>query len=243
MIGFKMTDQEALQETIRYHKIINENCMTGIVNLDLTVVCEDGLSAKRANTETGSYIGRKIYPDISDGWRSEIVAKILDDCLNLRKTGKLLSLRFSRDPQYWLVVLTYMPLINQTTNNVIGYKVIGELPDYPLAYYKLEKLIAISHRAPKVDNGDDGFLSGVEHEIMFLLFHCNTYEQIANLLSLANDKIFTKSAIAKIINRRLYNKFGVVNLDALKEAAHAKSYHKKLPVSLFGEFMFPLSEL
>lgn len=240
-----MNDREALESVISYHQNIDENRLVAIVDLEYNILYEDGKSALLTQTDGGSFLGRKLIPDLAKSpWRIEIVQQALTNCFNSRKTSHWLSLRFSRIPEYWLIIQTYQPLINQTTKNVIGYKVSGEKPNFPLAFYRLDKLIALSshHREVEIiseSNAQQQF----EKEVLFLLFHCSNYEQIAELLSLTNRKIYTKGIIAKTISRKLYPQFNVINLEALKEKAHAQGYHKKLPFSLFGEFMFPLSEL
>ncbi len=240
-----MNDREALESVISYHQNIDENRLVAIVDLEYNILYEDGKSALLTQTDGGSFLGRKLIPDLAKSpWRIEIVQQALTNCFNSKKTSHWLSLRFSRIPEYWLIIQTYQPLINQATKNVIGYKVSGEKPNFPLAFYRLDKLISLSshHREVEIiseNNAQQQF----EQEVLFLLFHCSNYEQIAELLSLTNRKIYTKGIIAKTISRKLYPQFNVINLEALKEKAHAQGYHKKLPFSLFGEFMFPLSEL
>lgn len=240
-----MTDQEALEKIIRYYQTAFEEHLGVIVDLDYTIVAEDKVSAKVTNTRGGSYLGRKIFPDVSQAqWRSDIVEKCLSDCYNFRKTSKWLSLRFSRTPDYWLIILTYAPLINPDTNNVIGYKISGERPNLPLIFYNLAKIIQVSHRdfnlpAPETEE----LFTLQEQAILFLLFHCETYQEIANLLTLIYQKEISKSMVAKTIIRRIYPKAKVGNLPALKKFAHDGDYHKKIPLLLLGEFMFELGDL
>ena len=239
-----MTDQEALQEIVRYHNNINENNMSVIVDVNYTVICEDGLSAKLANTDTDHFVGRKIYPEIAKtAWRSEIVAKNLDDCLVLRKSSKWLSLRFSRNPEHWLTILTYSPLINRVTNNVIGYKIAGEPANFPLVFHNLDQIVMASHFDGITQPSEESPITLQEQAILFLLFNCDNYQEIAASLSLIYRKVISKSQVSKIIIRKLYPKFNVGNLAALKKVAYEAGYHKKIPLALFGEFMFPLNEL
>lgn len=239
-----MTDREALEKAIYYHQNSPEKQLGVIVDLDYTVIAEDGISAKLANTAGGSYLGRKIYPDISmASWRSEIVAKCLYDCYHHKKISKWLSLRFSRQSKYWLIILTYTPLINPDTDNVIGYKIIGELPAFPMIFYNLDKIIKQSHydKNPELEHNNPDQL--IEDAILFLLFHCDSYEQIAELLALAYRRKITRYMVSKIITRKIYPKFNVLNLPTLKKIAHDQGFHKKIPVLLLGEFMYELDNL
>ncbi len=239
-----MTDQEALNKIVNYHQKEFENQMGVIAALDYTVLAEDGISAKLTNTEGGSFVGRKIYPDISSTtWRSDIVAEALNKCQQLRKPQRLLSLRFSRQTSYWLIILTYAPLINPDTDNVIGFKITGVLPDFPLNFYNLEKIIQSSHyeNKPPLDSASEEQLQ--EEAILFLLFHCENYQRIAELLSLTNGRKITRFMVSKVVTRKIYPKFAVINLEALKQKAHEQGYHKKIPVGLLGEFMYDLNLL
>lgn len=240
-----MTDQEALDKIINYYETSFESHLGVIVNLDYTIVAEDKVSATVTNTKGGSYLGRKIYPDVSQAkWRSDIVEKCLLNCYNLRKTSKWLSLRFSRTPDYWLIILTYAPLINPDTNNIIGYKISGEIPDIPLIFYNLEKIIHVSHSDYSLpETSIESLFTLQEQAILFLLFNCQNYQEIANLLTLIYRKKISKSMIAKIVIRKIYAKANVINLPALKKYAHDNGYHKKIPLPLLGEFMFELSEI
>lgn len=239
-----MNDIDALQEIVHYHESINENNLLVILDTEYTVIYEDSYSAPLANTEGGSFLGRKLIPEIAkSSWRIDIISQALQNCYSSKKVSRWLSLRFSRQPEYWLLIQTYHPLVNQETQNIIGYKIIGEKPNFPLAYYRLDKLIEISQHREQIPTATEDFLEPLEHEILFLLFHCGSYEQIADLLTLANARVISKSVVAKTISRKLYPKFSVVNLEALKNKGYTLDYHKKLPYSLFGEFMFSLDEL
>lgn len=239
-----MTDEEALDLIIKCHTMLNDNTFGVIVDLNYIVVAEDAMSAKMTNTESGSFIGRKIFPDISTTkWRSDIVEKNLLDCLTTRKTNKWLSLRFSRQIEYWLIILSYAPIINLATNNVIAYKISGEKITYPLAFYKLDQIINSSQDDLQTRSKGKKLHALIGAAILFLIFHCENYQQIANLLSLSLGKNITKSMVSKVISRTLYPQFNVVNLESLKSKAHKSGYHKQVPASLLGEFMFPLDKL
>lgn len=239
-----MTDKEALEEVVNYYRKKFETQMGVITDLDYTVLVEDGISAKLTNFEGDSFLDHKIFPDIAlTTWRSDIVANALIECNNLRKARRLLSLRFSRQTPYWLAILTYAPLINPDTDNVIGYKITGELPEFPLNFYNLEKIIHTSHYENKPILANDEEEQLQEDAILFLLFHCENYQKIAELLSLTYGRKITRFMISKIIVRKIYPKFDVINLPALKQVAHEQGYHKKLPVGLLGEFMYNLNNL
>ena len=237
-----MTDQEALELAVRCHNMVNDNTMGVIINLDYVMIAEDEISAKLANIPGESYLGRKITSGAN--WRDDIIAKNLEVCFNTRQTQKWLSLRFSRQPEYWLIILRYMPLINLTTNNVIGYKVLGEKMDDPLNFYNFEKIVtSVQGDSLLYDQHNTKSNEIIKDAILFLIFHCENYQQVADLLSLIVGRSYTKSMVSKVVSRTLYPQFDVVNLESLKAAAHKQGYHKHLPTLLLGEFMFPLAKL
>ena len=237
-----MTDQEALELMVHCHNIVNDNTMGVIINLDHEVIAEDQISAKLANVPGESHLGRKFVYGID--WRSDIIVKNLELCRNTRQTLKWLSLRFSRQTEYWLIILRYMPLINLTTNNIIGYKILGEKMDDPLIFYNFEKIVKNIQGDPLLrDQYNAKSNEVIKDAILFLIFHCENYQQVADLLSLIVGRSYTKSMVSKVVNRTLYPQFEVVNLESLKAAAHKQGYHKHLPTLLLGEFMFPLDKL
>lgn len=240
--GESVTDKEALELVVRCHNTVNDNTMGVIINLNNEVIAEDKISAKLANIPGESHLGRKFMMGID--WRSDIIVKNLELCCNTRRTQKWLSLRFSRQPEYWLITLRYMPLINLTTNNVIGYKILGEKMDDPLTFYNFGKVIESTQGNSLLsDQHNIKSNEAIKDAILFLIFHCENYQQVADLLSLIVGRSYTKSMVSKVVSRTLYPQFGVVNLESLKAAAHKQGYHKHLPTPLLGEFMFPLDKL
>lgn len=239
-----MNDTEALELAIKYNNSIYDNNHTIITNLDYEIVSEDRFSAKLANINDGTYIGKSLLTLNNEEWRTEKFRKILESCQVKRSNSKWLSLKFSRDPSYWLIVINFQPLINYDTDNIIGFKITGEIPDHPLQFYGIKEIIrSSSEKRPATKVKNDKFLTNREHEVLFLLFYCDNYQQVADLLSLSHGVNVTSSMVAKIVSRNLYVKFDVVNLESLMAAGHKNGYHKSVPLSLFGEFMFPMSKV
>ena len=239
-----MNDTEALQLAIEYNNNVYDNNHTLIANLDYEILSEDKFSASLANIPGGSYIGKSLLRLNDESWRTDKFAKILENCKNKKTNSKWLSLKFSRDPKYWLIIINFQPLINYSSENVVGFKVTGEIPNLPLQFYGIKEIISNSNEKrviPKVKN--DKFLTNREHEVLFLLFYCDNYQQAADLLSLSHGTNVTNSMVAKVVSRNLYAKFEVVNLESLMAAGHKLGYHKNIPLPLFGEFMFPMSKL
>lgn len=50
-------------------------------------------------------------------------------------------------------------------------------------------------------------------------------------------------AVSKTINRNLYDKFNVYNIEDLKQRASDEEWHKRIPISLYNEVIYPLEHL
>jgi len=238
-----MDDKQALDLAVAFNKQIGDGLFSIIVGLNLLILSESPQAGIVANTQGGTFVNKNILEVAEDEWREILVAKIIAKCITNKSNAKWLSLRFSRQYEYWLIVLNYQALVNYATGNVIGVKISAEVPQYPLHFYAIDKIITRVYKSIPVKVKLDKKLTNREVEVLFLLFHCDSYEKIATLLTLASGQEVSKNMIAKRVSRGLYPKFEVANLEALKAAASAKGYHWRVPVTLFGEFMYPLNKL
>lgn len=238
-----MDDKQALELVMEYNNQVGDGLVSVIVDLNLVVVSESPQVAQVANIQGGTFLYKSILVIAEEKWRENLVAKIIARCIANKSNSKWLSLRFSRQFDHWLVVLHYQALINYSTGNVIGVKIYAEVPQYPLSFFALDEIVSRVHKAPPKFIELDHKLTNREVEVLFLLFHCDSYEKIAALLTLIDGEQFSKSMVAKIVSRGLYPKFEVLNLDALKLVASTQGYHRRVPVTLFGEFMYPLQKL
>lgn len=240
-----MTDEKALQLIAEANDTVFDGNYNLIANLDYIVISADKFGAALTNTPGGSYLGKNLLTMTNDEWRTDIYRKSLEYCKQTRQNKQWLSLKFARKPEYWLIIINFQPLVNYATNNVIGYKITGRVPEnIMLPFFGLKEIIKESQpRKRALVSKTDEWLTNREHEVLFLLFNCDTYQHIANLLSLSHQIKYTSSMVAKIVNRNLYTKFNVSNLENLKKLAYQMGYHKNIPASLFGEFMLPLNKL
>ncbi|MBY0243921.1 MAG: hypothetical protein K2Q03_00545 [Sphingobacteriaceae bacterium] len=236
-----MDNNSALNLIINYHKQIKDDIFYIICDLNYNVLVEDGSSAALANIEGKTFLGKKLVPELSKAiWRTRLVEQILKSCIASKKSSEWLSLRFSRQQEYWLIQLNYIPLINFSTGEVIGIKVSASPIKYPLYLYPIESIITAGKGNYKLDEVNNGeFLSSTEQEVLFLTYHTANYEEIAYLMSLAHNEVFNKTKISRI-NSKLLEKYECANIEELKVITYQKGLHIKFPVSLVGEFMFPV---
>lgn len=238
-----MDDREALDLAVAFNRQVGNGLYSIIVGLNLVILSESPQAGIVANIQGGTFVNKNILEVAKDEWREILVAKIVAKCITNKSNAKWLSLRFSRQYEYWLIVLNYQPLINYSTGNVIGVKISAEVPQYPLHFYAIDEIITRVYKSIPVKVKLDKRLTNREVEVLFLLFHCDSYEKIASLLTLTIGQKFSKNMVAKVVSRGLYPKFNVLNLEALKVTTSAKGFHRRVPVTLFGEFMYPLKKL
>lgn len=235
-----MNNNDALNLIIKYHKEVIEDKFYVICDSEYNIIAEDGLSAKLANISDQTFLGKKLVPQLSQApWRTRTVEQIIHKCIETKQSSEWLSLRFSRQQEYWLLKLEYHPLINLSTADVVGIKIVASPLKYPLYMYSIESIIEAGNqnRRNQIVSSMDG-LDTLEHEILFLTYHANNYDEISEWLSLSHGKVFSKSKISRI-NNNLMEKFACNNVEELKMMIFKQGLHLKFPYSLVGEFMYP----
>jgi hypothetical protein len=154
--------------------------------------------------------------------------------LNSKKRLSLLGINFTRKSEHTILIFEYTPIINRDTDDVIAIQIYAHKPRFPINWFKIPLL----SNTPTDQNANlkerplmyDTLLSTREHEILFLLFHLDTYEGVAAFLNVNCGSNITPSAVGKIIRRSLYQKFNVNDINSLKAKAALLDYHKHIPI-------------
>lgn len=164
----------------------------------------------------------------------ELVIQLFDEMLKTKKAITILGVNFARKIDYWVLIFEYEPVIRHDTGEVIAIQGRGYRPKYPINWYKLPSLFQHEEHCSveQIEAKNDSFLTNREHEILFLMYNFETYEEISAIISLNNKKQITSSAVGKYIRRNLYSKFNVNDNQSLKLKAAKLNYHKKIPISL-----------
>lgn len=245
-----MTNQEALVLLINYCNQFRKDEIYAILDLKFRVVSSSELTGQvlgyqyRINDNT--LVGKRVPQDLyMPEYRKNITLNAIQECVTTRKAVQILSFRMDREDRYKFLLITHKPIINSSTNQVIAVHSEGIIPKLPLYFYKIQEIVANPDFEQISANLiiKDSFLTPREHEVMFLLFFCHNYEEIAHVINLARGTRISTAAVAKTVQRNLYKKFATINLDSLKAAAHKLDYHKKIPPHLLGEFFFRLEDL
>ncbi|MBX9866854.1 MAG: hypothetical protein K2Y14_08045 [Burkholderiales bacterium] len=151
-----------------------------------------------------------------------------------KKRLSILGINFKRKSEHVILISNYTPIINRDTGNVIAIQINAHKPRFPLNWFKIPLL----SNTPTDQNANlkerplmyDTLLTTREHEILFLLFHLDTYEGIAAFLNVNCGSNVTPSSVGKIIRRNLYKKFNVNDINSLKAKAALLDYHKHIPI-------------
>lgn len=173
---------------------------------------------------------------------SNLIKSIYQKIETTRKSLSVIAVNFWRKPEFAILIFYYEPIINKDTGNLIAILCRGSLPKCPLLWLNFPKNFKTPDNQTRLASKDE-FLTVREHEIIFLMFHFNTYEDIAMILSLNYNQRITKNAIGKFVRHYLYPKFNVIDLRSLRLKAADLRYNKKIPLSLMSPIIIELEEL
>ena len=218
-----------------------------IIDLQYRLLAISELGANIWNKENlqidvESIIGKSLMdPFFHDFICPKEITSLFDQVIESEKEIDFIGVSFNRLPNYRLLHFYYEPIINPITNNIIAIKVEAKLIKYPLRWSSLSSFLKreFQHFFTTQLTGKDKLLSTREHEIIFLLFHMDTYEDIAEVINMNYNLQLTESAIGKYIRSNLYPKFKVNDKKSLKTRAQSLGYHKNIPISLLRPAVLP----
>lgn len=133
------------------------------------------------------------------------------------------------------------PIINPTTNNVVG--VIYQGMDWSLINFNQQLIKAHQLFKPyNKDNLDLPKLTKREKQIVFFFLAKLSSQEIADILYTIENKHISKSTIDSIFIDRLYIKFGVNGRQALYDKLLQLGYDNLIPQDLLISTTIPLAE-
>ncbi len=155
-----------------------------------------------------------------------------------------ISINFLRIDGYKALLVHYKPIINNDTGDVIAIQGKLHKLEHPFSWYNISNLIINERTNNGIYNKQqDDLLVNIELEILFLLFNCDSYKDISDILSIAHGKIYTQDYVGKVIRRSLMQKLKVFNVTALKKKAIELGYNKRVPLSLMGEMIVEIDKI
>lgn len=236
-----LDDQQALDLLIMHHKQFHteQHEIIYLIDLDYNLIFINKFAISIWN-----------YCSIKNNLRIEAGINLLDykiadyvfpdelklyssTVLRTQKRLSLLGINFMRKHEYIILIFEYEPIINQDTGNVIAIRIYAHKPRFPLNWFKIQ---LSNYRFNDQNYSDikkplmyDKLLTTREHEILFLLFHIDTYDGVAAFINANSQTKTSSSAVGKMIRRNLYRKFNVNDINSLKVKAIKLNYHKNIP--------------
>jgi hypothetical protein len=235
-------NSNSLSIIIDYYQNIEQKRIFCVIDLDYTIVAINEQTIDIFGL-SGEVVGKNFLHDFerSDN-RYKFVSANLFDCVSNKVIVKFLTANKSRKSGYETLLYEYIPLIDKVKKTVVAILISAELPSIPLNFHKLKE--TLKGNKPKIDIMIDKLvLSEREKEISFLLFHCRTRDEIAQILSNIYDKSITESSVRKIIQRNLYDRYNVVNDIDLRNAIRDTGLHLRIPDAISEDFIFTLNDL
>lgn len=237
------SDFAARQLIVSYFQQIESRRIFCILDLDYTILAINDLTMSIFHLYGESFLGKNFLYDFNRGAYRHAFAKanLLNCYLNKQKI-QFLSVNKLRKSGYELLLFEYTPLINKKTGSIIAILIAAEVPLIPINFHNLKERLKHIY----IENNEhEGSLQLTEREkeVLFLLFHCRSRNEIAEILSNVYGKNITEAAIRKLVQRNLYGKFNVLNDQDLRNAIRNTGFHLKIPDVISDEFIFTVDEL
>lgn len=236
------SDEKSVALVVNYYKNIEQKQIYCIIDINYKIIEINSFTIEVFNL-SGAVIGKHFLNDFErSSGRFNFVSSNLLDCVINKKIVKFLTVNKNRRVGYEMLIYEYIPLTNKTTQNVVAILISAELPSIPISFYNLKETLKQKNWECNKIN-ENLVLSEREKEILFLVFHCRSRDEIAEILSRLHGKLITEDAVRKIIQRNLYSKFNAVNDSELRKFIRNSKFYLRIPDVISDEFMFKVEEL
>lgn len=230
-----MLDNEFLEQAVQaatFLSLASPKQIITVKNADsVHVFCSDYL-AKLTGIELDQLLGKKVWLPLYDN-DSNLEKTILaeDKEIMSHREGKML-LRINRFVSGLTPYLSLkIPLINPTTNHVVGllfqgWEIGANLTTLMVASLNLTRKSIHLTKMPK--------LTKREKEVIFFFMSHLSSQEIADMLSNLEKKSMSKSTIDSIFNDQLYIKFKVHSRISLYKKLQSLGYDLLVPKELLS---------
>ena len=230
-----MLDNEFLEQAVQaatFLSLASPKQIITVKNADsVHVFCSDYL-AKLTGIELDQLLGKKVWLPLYDN-DSNLEKTILaeDKEIMSHREGKML-LRINRFVSGLTPYLSLkIPLINPTTNHVVGllfqgWEIGANLTTLMVAPLNLTRKSIHLTKMPK--------LTKREKEVIFFFMSHLSSQEIADMLSNLEKKSMSKSTIDSIFNDQLYIKFKVHSRISLYKKLQSLGYDLLVPKELLS---------
>ena len=247
-IKLSASDLSAQALIVDYYQRIEQKRIFCIIDLNYTILAINESTMEIFGLYGDAFMGKNFLTDFNRSLtRSTFTSANLLNCRWNKRVIQFLSVNKMRTAGYETLLFEYTPLLNKNTNNVVAILISAEIPLIPINFHNLKerlKLNSLYETSLDENSVEDRLdLSEREKEILFLLFHCSSRAEIAEIISKIHEKSISESAIRKLIQRNLYSKFNVVNDLELRNAIRNSGFHLRIPDAISDEFIFNVDNL
>lgn len=223
----EQTDQEFLNHYVSYFKLISESTgelLGGILSINKEILYKSVFS-ERIGVSYNELVAHLHKPE---------VAALQDKAMHNKTTIKYLLMDTAKNGQSLFLVITYAPIINPKTGNIVALYSSSKLVDTLNIWFMLSK--HYSKSAALIDKFDYPIkLTNREKQVVFLFLLNLESNTIAEIISKIEGKKISKNAIDQVFKSQLIPKFSVFGRKALYEKLIDLGYYRFIPNNILRD--------
>lgn len=238
-----MTDNEYLEKIIRTYQELDQLVPTrplAIYNLDQKIIFSS-MSYKTARGGCAIEGGHGL-PDDSGKYTQQQSRNEEKIVLSKRKVIQSINFNFY-DGKVQPYTTTKSPLINKNSDNVVGIHVVLQKIMYTNIKFSLLKALEIYDLPLKDYDLSKYKLTKRECQVVFLFLNGLTSQEIASVLSKADGKELSKSAIDAVFSNQLRVKFDVYSRESLYQELIRLGFYRMIPNDLMVNIKLQISDV
>lgn len=235
-----MNDKDAFDLLIKFYDTLDINKTFAILDVEFNIIYRSKRLHDVYHDQHPVFTTKNLIQLKRSKKRQLIVIDSLHRCISTKKSIKFFSINFSRRAEFRFVLMTYSPIVNNSTGNVIGVVIEGEVPNFPINLSRI-KTHLFDIPQPTAKTTPDIKLSQREQEILFLLYHTSNHHEIADIIASTHNRTYSRESVTKVV-RILSEKFEVYNQESLLAVAVLDGWHKKIPLSLQRDIIIEVEQ-
>lgn len=228
-----------LEEYVRFCNLFYQDSFMVCMDLDLKVIAVGNKYLEVINKSRTEVIGRPLYEITPIPEHNRARSKMtFPEAIRTKQTKQVfIANLYHPYPDSHILMLLFSPIL-APDNTVIATRL--DFTPVEISYF-FQMLIKLNNKIPPADLPDnDDFLTKREHQVAFLLCHCQDVIEIARVLSLFAENDVAPKTIHNIIY--LFSKFTVSSKVELLAKLHEIGYDKKMPNSLLSNQFIDLTK-
>lgn len=230
-----------LEKYVEFCELFYIDSFTIVLDLDSKVVFVGNKFLEVVKRTKQEMLGKNLYEttQIPESNR-KISDKAFPQAISNKETKQcFIANLYHSYPQAYILMLLFSPILT-AENEVIAARL--DFTPVEISYF-YHILIHTKNKIEPANLPDnDSFLTRREHQVAFLLCHCKNSSEIAQVLSLFNQKNIQAKTVNNIISRYLFSKFNVDTKAELINKLKEMNYDKKMPNSLLSNQFIDLTD-